>query len=103
MVTVILRFDLNYRAVWACGPAVPYGDGRAHRLSPNDRFCTVVANDRCPGPWQECHTDRRPVDGDGATTCHQPAEEGTCGSSYIRVVRVPRSQPRDIPVTIVST
>ena len=26
-----------------------------------------------------------------------------CGPLYIRVVRVPRSQPRDIPVTIVST
>ena len=56
---------------------------------------------RCPGPWQECRTNRCPVDGE--TTCHQPAEEGTCGSRYIRVVRVPRSQPRDIPVTIVST
>ena len=33
----------------------------------------------------------------------QPVEEGTCGSRFIRVVRVPRSQPRDIPVTIVST
>ena len=54
-------------------------------------------------PWQECRTNRCPVDGDGATTCHQPAEEGAYGSRYICVVRVPRSQPRDIPVTIVST
>ena len=64
---------------------------------------TIASARRCPGPWQECRTDWCPVDGDDATTCHQPAEEGTFGSRYIRVVRVPRSQPRDIPVTIVST